>query len=287
MFCCGKQDLDLDNDGGDHKRVNSLKIKTPDPMRATINVNSPRPGQGTSTAPYKDDQLLPPQRENKKGKKCLVLDLDETLVHSSFKPVPDSDFTVSVEIEGQVHQVFVSKRPHVDEYLKRCGELYEVVVFTASLAKYADPVLDILDIHKVVDWRLFRESCTQHNGSYVKDMNRMGRDIRTIMIVDNSPHSYQFNPESAYPCESWFSDRTDHELLDSIPILEQLAHPSVVDLRQKLKEMGINGVEILRREYAGRQYGVDNGDEDTGTYTGTSEDVSGTGSGSDSTSSDN
>ncbi|CAJ0649883.1 1411_t:CDS:2, partial [Entrophospora sp. SA101] len=29
------------------------------------------------------------------------------------------------------------------------GELYEVVVFTASLSKYADPVLDMLDIHRV------------------------------------------------------------------------------------------------------------------------------------------
>jgi hypothetical protein len=36
---------------------------------------------------------------------CLVIDLDETLVHSSFKPVPNADFIVPVEIDGQVHQV--------------------------------------------------------------------------------------------------------------------------------------------------------------------------------------
>ena len=29
--------------------------------------------------------LLPPVRPEHKGRKCLVLDLDETLVHSSFK----------------------------------------------------------------------------------------------------------------------------------------------------------------------------------------------------------
>jgi hypothetical protein len=34
-----------------------------------------------------------------------VIDLDETLVHSSFKPVPNADFIVPVEIDGQVHQV--------------------------------------------------------------------------------------------------------------------------------------------------------------------------------------
>lgn len=38
-------------------------------------------------------------------KKTMVLDLDETLVHSSFKPVPDADFIVPVQIENRVHQV--------------------------------------------------------------------------------------------------------------------------------------------------------------------------------------
>ncbi len=32
-------------------------------------------------------------------------------------------------------QVYVTKRPHVDEFLRRVGELYECVLFTASLAK--------------------------------------------------------------------------------------------------------------------------------------------------------
>lgn len=50
-----------------------------------------------------------------------------------------------MEIDGTVHQVYVLKRPHVDEFLRRMGELYECVLFTASLAKYADPVADLLD----------------------------------------------------------------------------------------------------------------------------------------------
>lgn len=33
----------------------------------------------------------------------------------------------------------------------------------------------------------------------------MGRPIKEIMILDNSPHSYAFNPENAIPCESWFN----------------------------------------------------------------------------------
>lgn len=36
-----------------------------------------------------------------------------------------------------VPQVYVLKRPHVDEFLQRMGKLFECVLFTASLAKYA------------------------------------------------------------------------------------------------------------------------------------------------------
>ena len=53
---------------------------------------------------------------------CLVLDLDETLVHSSFRAVPNPDYIIPVQIEDVVHHVYVCKRPGVDEYLRRCGE---------------------------------------------------------------------------------------------------------------------------------------------------------------------
>jgi hypothetical protein len=46
-----------------------------------------------------------------------------------------ADFTIPVEIEGQWHNIYVLKRPGVDQFMKRVGELYEVVVFTASVSK--------------------------------------------------------------------------------------------------------------------------------------------------------
>lgn len=46
---------------------------------------------------------------------------------------------------------------------------FSSLVITFTL-KYADPVLDLLDIHKVIHHRLFRESCSCFKGSYVKDM---------------------------------------------------------------------------------------------------------------------
>lgn len=227
-------------------------------------INSPRnAGAPKATAPYRDDALLPPLSPRIAHKKCLVLDLDETLVHSSFKPVDRCDFVVPVEIEGRVHQVYVAKRPFVDEFMKRMGELYEVVVFTASLAKYADPVLDLLDIHKVVDHRLFRESCSCFKGSYVKDMGRMGRELARIMILDNSPHSYAFNPENAVPCESWFNDYEDTELRELIPIFEQLAEESVDDVMVALEKMKISAPVSLSTDESD-SVSYSESDEETG-----------------------
>ena len=133
--------------------------------------------------------------------------------------------------------------------MKRVGELYEVVVFTASVSKYGDPLLDQLDTHHVVHHRLFRDSCYNHQGNYVKvgsrllfscfsmiidlplqDLSQVGRDLHDTIIIDNSPTSYIFHPQHAVPISSWFSDAHDNELLDLIPVLEDLASAQVKDV---------------------------------------------------------
>ncbi|XP_076016662.1 carboxy-terminal domain RNA polymerase II polypeptide A small phosphatase 1 [Genypterus blacodes] len=167
--------------------------------------------------------LLPQIKSKDAGKICVIIDLDETLVHSSFKPVNNADFIIPVEIDGTVHQVYVLKRPHVDEFLKRMGEMFECVLFTASLSKYADPVSDLLDKWGAFRSRLFRESCVFHKGNYVKDLSRLGRDLNKVIIIDNSPASYVFHPDNAVPVASWFDDMSDTELLDLLPFFERLS----------------------------------------------------------------
>ncbi len=137
--------------------------------------------------------------------------------------IQNADFIVPVEIDGTVHNVYVIKRPGVDEFMRQMGLIYEVVVFTASLSKYADPVLDMLDIHTAVRHRLFRESCYNHKGNYVKDLSQLGRDIGDTIIIDNSPASYIFHPNNAVPISSWFNDPHDTELTDLCPFLADLA----------------------------------------------------------------
>ncbi|KAL6776537.1 hypothetical protein ACKKBG_A21530 [Auxenochlorella protothecoides x Auxenochlorella symbiontica] len=178
------------------------------------------------------DPVIGPPSPADIGKKCLVLDLDETLVHSSFRPVASPDYIIPVEIEGRVVDVYVLKRPHVDAFLAAVGDRFEVVVFTASLGKYADPLLDLLDPAGVVRWRLFREACYPYEGSYVKDLQCMGRPMESLIIVDNSPHSYVFQPENALPIGTFIDDPEDQELLDCLEVLMEVENAR--DVRQGL-----------------------------------------------------
>mmetsp|Transcript_5268 Transcript_5268/g.7618 ORF Transcript_5268/g.7618 Transcript_5268/m.7618 type:complete len:361 (-) Transcript_5268:197-1279(-) len=157
-------------------------------------------------------KLLPSIHPEDNGKKCLVLDLDETLVHSSFRSVPGADFVIPVQIEDVVHFVYVAKRPGVDEFLIEMAKHYEIIVYTASLNKYADPLLDLLDPKRVIRTRLFRESCVYYEGSYVKDLSLLNRDLSQCIIVDNSPNSYIFHPDNAIDCSSFIDDPADREL---------------------------------------------------------------------------
>jgi len=182
-----------------------------DPTSAGVSPS----GTAISTDSMPEDdrvKLLPKHHPDDFGKKCLVLDLDETLVHSSFRAVPGADFVIPVQIEDVVHFVYVAKRPGVDEFLVEMAKHYEIVIYTASLNKYADPLLDLLDPEKVIRTRLFRESCVFYEGNYVKDLSLLDRDLSQAIIIDNSPSSYMFHPENAIDCTSFIDDPMDREL---------------------------------------------------------------------------
>ncbi|VEL13517.1 unnamed protein product [Protopolystoma xenopodis] len=67
--------------------------------------------------------------------KSATEDVSSTPIAKTNMVVDRADFRVGVEIDGLVHQVYVLKRPFVDEFLQAMAEIYECILFTASLAK--------------------------------------------------------------------------------------------------------------------------------------------------------
>lgn len=159
---------------------------------------------------------MPPQLPQDIGKKTLVLDLDETLIHSVFKPVDDADILLQIpeditDHEGNTYSImndiYVFKRPGVDMFLKRLARYYELVIFTASIDKYADPVIDSLDKNNLTRHRLYRDHCTFMYNVFIKDLKRLGRNMEDILILDNSPISYLFQKQNALPIKTWLDDK--------------------------------------------------------------------------------
>ncbi|KAM9977428.1 hypothetical protein ACTFIR_011295 [Dictyostelium discoideum] len=175
-------------------------------------------------------------------KKTLILDLDETLVHSTLKPVTHNQITVKVLIEDMDCTFYVIKRPHVDYFLEKVSQWYDIVIFTASMQQYADPLLDQLDTHKVFKKRLFRDSCLEKHGNFVKDLSMIDQDLTSTIIIDNSPIAYSNNLENALPIDNWMGDNpSDTSLLSLLPFLEMIRH--VQDVRSILSLRLINSIQ--------------------------------------------
>lgn len=173
-------------------------------------------------------------------KKTLIIDLDETLIHSMAKGgrmssghMVEVRLSSPMSLPGVPILYYVHERPHCHEFLRKVAKWYNLIVFTASVQEYADPVIDWLERErKYFSGRYYRQHCTFRNGAYIKDLAQVEPDLSRVAILDNSPMSYIFHEDNAIPIEGWISDPTDHELLHLIPLLEGLQY--VTDLRALL-----------------------------------------------------
>ena len=146
----------------------------------------------------------------------LVLDLDETLVHST---MTGTGMEVSV-------------RPHVHEFLVRASSMFdELAVFTAGTRPYAEPIIDSLEAGSGVRFRqrFYRDSCTPLLGApgpdgqptvvgYAKDLRIVWPDLGRVLLLDNTPTAYSLQPSCGVPIASFYGD-PDDALLDALPVL--------------------------------------------------------------------
>lgn len=130
----------------------------------------------------------------------LVLDLDETLGHYS-----QSNFLV---------------RPGVKEFLKETCKYFELVLFTASSREYADWAMQIADPDGFIMLRLYREHTINCE---IKDLEKLGRDIEKVVIIDNFPKAFEKQPHNGISIKAWTGDVYDRELFKLIkPLCESV-----------------------------------------------------------------
>lgn len=173
--------------------------------------------------------LLLPQRKADEGRLTVVLDMDETLIHSEFSGCrdyrqaeerlhatrrPDFHITLYEDDPDQENEiVHVYKRPGLENFLEKLSKICEPVIFTAALPLYARPILKVIDPKRLCRSRLYRNATTKYRGyPHVKSLRHLGRDLRRTIMVDNSPYALSADPYNGYLIENFYDDPQDVEL---------------------------------------------------------------------------
>jgi len=153
----------------------------------------------------------------------LVLDLENTLVSSTW----DRKY-------GWRH----AKRPGVDKFLHELAQYYEIVLYSPSIDGIADPVVTSLDKDGCILHRLYRDATYYTNGVHVKDLKRLNRNMKRMIVVDDDPAEVQFNPENLIRVKPYTdpTDRTDDTLTRLIPFLVEIAREGYNDIPELLRQ---------------------------------------------------
>ncbi|KAH6655485.1 NLI interacting factor-like phosphatase-domain-containing protein [Truncatella angustata] len=230
--------------GGDAAADLSAQLKSPTSPVGALTKYPKTPAPPRPLIPQRQPSYIPIEAPDPTHLKTLILDLDETLIHSMSKGGRmGSGHMIEVRLNttyvgagghqtlGPQHPIlyYVHKRPHCDEFLRKISKWFNLVVFTASVQEYADPVIDWLESErKYFTARYYRQHCTFRHGAFIKDLSSIEPDLSKVMILDNSPLSYMFHQDNAIPIQGWISDPTDNDLLHLVPLLEGLQYVSDV-----------------------------------------------------------
>ena len=157
--------------------------------------------------------VQPPYLKTKNLKNyTLVLDLDETIIHFKINPNNESEGVLKL-------------RPGIYEFLETLGKYYEIVIFTAATQEYADLILDSIEEKKIYfDYKLYRQHAVIIDNDFIKDLNRLGRPLDKVIIVDNMPQNFRLQKENGINIRAyWGEDPNDTALFSLKDILINIA----------------------------------------------------------------
>ena len=157
--------------------------------------------------------------ENKSNKKTLILDLDETLIHSDLDLIYKNHIITlyfdSEEEDEKNIPIPLILRPGLFDFLNYAKEKFELIIFTASQKNYADKIIDYIEKEqKYFSLRLYREHCIFIKpGLYIKDLRIFkNRDLKNIVLIDNSIFSFAHQLNNGILVTSFYNDDYDYFL---------------------------------------------------------------------------
>ena len=151
----------------------------------------------------------------------LVLDLDETLVHY----IEEKD------------RHYVQVRPYAEYFISEMGKYFELVIFTSAEEEYANIVLDEIDKNKVIAHKLYRRHVEFNDGFCLKDLNKLGRDIKKVCIIDNDKNNFKLHEDNGIEIKEFLGEQDDNELDLLGDLLMSIIESNLDDIRPVIKDI--------------------------------------------------
>ena len=164
-------------------------------------------------------------------KKLLLIDLDETLVHSEFRSKDNykaldlftknskcHSKTFSYSDENYIYYIDVFFRPHLKNFLKEVSKYFDLAIFTAAMKGYADIILDYIDPkNEFFQFRLYRDACIPlQQRLYIKDLRIIkDYDPMNVILMDNSLYSFMNQPSNGMLVNSFYTNHKDTQLISA------------------------------------------------------------------------
>ena len=149
------------------------------------------------------------------NKKVLILDMDETMIHTS----PDG----------------VKFRPHLITFLNNLYYYYDIYAFTLGTKHYAEPILNYIIKMGGKNYfkkRYYREDAYTIDGNYIKNPIKIWLNyqlplrnemVKNTIIVDNNPNAFIYQKIHGITIKDFYGDYSDNCLLFLFPILVKFA----------------------------------------------------------------
>ena len=184
--------------------------------------------------------------------KILVIDLDETLIHTSFQKIQAPDLIIQLDStynkkmdnnknnnensNQKIVEAYIRIRPGVEEFLSQISKYYDIYVYSASSKNYLNTIIKNIDKNNIIKQCYCRDDCIMYvedyeedfdkpnnEYKYIKDLKKINKELRNIVFIDNNTISFKLQEKNGIPIKSWFDDYEDLELYKLIPILKNLS----------------------------------------------------------------
>ncbi|XP_041035246.1 mitochondrial import inner membrane translocase subunit TIM50 isoform X3 [Carcharodon carcharias] len=166
--------------------------------------------------PLKEPYYQPPY--------TVVLELTDVLLHPEWSLVTGWRF---------------KKRPGIDYFFQQLAPLYEIVIFTTETGMTAYPLIDSVDPHGFIMYRLFRDATRYMEGHHVKDVSCLNRDPSKVIIVDCKKEAFSLQPFNGIALKKWDGNSDDRTLYELAAFLKTIAMSGVEDIRTVLENYAL------------------------------------------------